>query len=71
MLTSELVMSEFTSSQFIDDTENQFNSSQRKNFILIWKLIYFLAIKCKTNTLSIIWWSKLIQFSFVQLQIYS
>ena len=35
MLTSELVMSEFTSSQFIDDTENQFNSSQRKYFILI------------------------------------
>ena len=71
MLTSELVMSEFTSSQFIDDTESQFNSSQRKYFILIWKLIYFLAIKCKTNALSIIWWSKLIQFSFVQLQIYS
>ena len=71
MLTSELVMSEFTSSQFIDDTENQFNSSQRKYFILIWKLIYFLAIKCKTNTLSIILWSKLNQFSFFQLQIYS
>ena len=54
MLTSELAMSEFTSSQFIDDTENQSNSSQRKYFILIWKLIYFLEIECKTNTLSII-----------------
>ena len=54
MLTSELAMSELTSSQFIDDTENQSNSSQRKYFILIWKLIYFLEIECKTNTLSII-----------------
>ena len=35
MLTSELAMSELTSSQFIDDTENQSNSSQRKYFILI------------------------------------
>ena len=54
MLTSELAMSELTSSQFIDDTENQSNSSQRKYFILIWKLIYFLEIECKTNTQSII-----------------
>ena len=44
MLTSELAMSEFTSTQYISDTENQANSSQRKCFILNWKLIYFLAI---------------------------
>ena len=29
MLTSELAMSEFTSTQYISDTENQANSSQR------------------------------------------
>ena len=34
MLTSELAMSEFTSSQYIRDTENQSNSSQWKHFIL-------------------------------------
>ena len=34
MLTSELAMSELTSSQYIRDTENQSNSSQRKHFIL-------------------------------------
>ena len=34
MLTSELAMSEFTSFQYIHDTENQSNSSQRKHFIL-------------------------------------
>ena len=34
MLTSELAISEFTSSQYIRDTENQFNSSQREHFIL-------------------------------------
>ena len=71
MLTSELAMSEFTSTQYISDTENQANSSQRKCFILNWKLIYFLEIECKTSTLSKIRSSKLIQFSFAQLQIYS
>ena len=34
MLTSELAISECTSSQYIRDTENQFNSSQREHFIL-------------------------------------
>ena len=34
MSTSELAMSEFTSSQQIRDTENKSNSSQRKYFIL-------------------------------------
>ena len=71
MLTSELAMSEFTSSQYIRDTANQSNSSQRKHFILSCWLIYILEIECKTSTLSIIWWRKLIQFSFARLQIYS
>ena len=34
MLTSELAISEFTSTLYIRDTENQFNSSQREHFIL-------------------------------------
>ena len=34
MLTSELAMFELTFSQYIRDTENQSNSSQRKHFIL-------------------------------------
>ena len=64
-------MSESTFSQYIGGTENQANSTQRKYFILNWKLMYFREIERKTSTLSIIWWSKLIQFSFAQLQIYS
>ena len=69
MWTSELAMSVFTSCQYIGDTGNQCNLSQRKYFILHWKPIYFLASECKTSTLSIIWWSKLIQFNFAQLYI--
>ena len=61
MLTSGLATSEFTSSQYIGDTENQSNLSPRKYFILNCKLIYILATE--TNTFSIIWWRKLIQFS--------
>ena len=64
-------MSEFTFSWYIGGTENQANSTQRKYFILNWKLMHFREIERKTSTLSIIWWSKLIQFSFAQLQIYS
>ena len=54
MWTSKLAMSEFTSYQYIGDTGNQSNPSQRKYFILNSKLIYFLAIVCKTSTLGII-----------------
>ena len=41
MLTSGLATSEFNSSQYIGDTENQSNLSPRKYFILNCKLIYF------------------------------
>ena len=71
MWTSKLAMSEFTFYQYIGDTGNQSNPSQRKSFILNSKLIYFLAIVCKTSTLGIIWWRKLIKFNFAQLVIYS
>ena len=36
-----LFNSDFISSQYIGDTENKSNSSQRKYSILNWKLIYF------------------------------
>ena len=62
MLTSGLATSEFTSSQYIGDTENQSNLSPRKYFILNCKLIYILTTECKTSALSIIWWRKLLQF---------
>ena len=42
MLTSGLATSEFTSSQYIGNTENQSNLSPRKYFILNCKLIYIL-----------------------------
>ena len=54
MWTSKLAMSEVTSYQYIGDTGNQSNPSQRKYFIRNSKLIYFLAIVCKTSTLGII-----------------
>ena len=54
MLTSALATSEFNSSQYIGDTENQSNLSPRKYFILNCKLIYILATECKTSTLRII-----------------
>ena len=52
MLTSGLATSEFISSQYICDTENQSNLGPRKYFILNCKLIYILATE--TSTLSII-----------------